>query len=154
MSSSSSNKFCILVIDSEQRNWDQLFEDYVEKYNLEIEQTTWDNILSVTTFNEHSTPMSRRCEITLRPFKKTCLFNAKRNEQRRCYPQFVLVKNLVQGLKIDQHNYVNHLLGMMHCNLPAVNSLHSVYLNLQRPFIHGILSSIRDEKGYEKFPLM
>ena len=154
-SSSSESKFAILVIDSEQNNWDLLFSEnnLLTKYNLEIEQTTWENIASVTSFNDGNNK-KRACEISLRPWKTTCTFNDRRNRQRIFHANFVLVRKLVQGLKIDQHNYVNHLLGMMHCNLPSINSLHSIYLNLQRPFIHGILSGIRDEKGADKFPLI
>lgn len=90
----------------------------------------------------------------MRPYKTKCNHNEQRNKQRVCRPQFVLVRKLVQGLKMDQHDYTNHLLGMIHCNLDSINNLKSIYLNLQRPIIHGILTQIRDEKGYDKFPLI
>lgn len=56
--SSSSDPFTLLIIDGEQINWDQIFSeqaDFMNKFNIQIEQTTWENILSVTSFNENFT---------------------------------------------------------------------------------------------------
>ncbi|KAL9644276.1 hypothetical protein ABK040_005737 [Willaertia magna] len=157
-------KYNILIIDAENNNWDKIFES-LNNNNIEIEQTTWDNIASVISYNESSKKQSnsfpvnhknatKKCEITLKPYKSNCEFNKKRNTQRQCYPNLVIVRKLVQGLKINEQDYTNHLLGMMHCQLPAINNLTSIFINLNRPIIQGILSGIRDKVGVEKFPLI
>jgi hypothetical protein len=39
-------------------------------------------------------------------------------------------------------------------NVPAVNSLLSEYMNLERPIMYGALKEIEQRVGHDKFPLV
>ncbi len=42
----------------------------------------------------------------------------------------------------------------MHAGIPAMNSLASEYMNLERPIMFGALKEIKQRVGKDKFPLI
>lgn len=42
----------------------------------------------------------------------------------------------------------------MHAGVPAINSLESEYMNLERPIMFGALKQIERQLGHDKFPLI
>jgi len=68
-------------------------------------------------------------------------------------PDFLLIRNQVRGPTPDS-DMRNVLYGLMMANIPAMNSLSSEYMNLERPIMYGALDEIRKRVGRDKFPLI
>lgn len=66
---------------------------------------------------------------------------------------FVLIRNSVKGLVPDR-DFTRILLALQFARVPSVNSLHSVYNFLARPWVFSELSAIRQRLGADKFPLI
>jgi len=68
-------------------------------------------------------------------------------------PDFILIRNQVRGPK-PGGDFRNVLFGLMAGHVPAVNSLESVYMNLERPIMFAALKSIQLRLGRDRFPLI
>jgi len=68
-------------------------------------------------------------------------------------PDFLLIRNQVRGPTPASDNR-NVLYGLMMAGVPSINTLHSEYMNLERPIMYSVLSEIRQRLGFEKFPLI
>lgn len=68
-------------------------------------------------------------------------------------PDFVLVRNEVRSVT-PTHDWRNALFGLMYANVPAVNSLSSIYCFLERPIVQAELHKIQCRLGHEKFPVI
>ncbi|KAL0480727.1 Syn2, partial [Acrasis kona] len=144
----------VLVIDANDVDWDKLFADANhQKYDFKVEQCMWRDIQSVTSYNEYKKDKNtRRCLVQLKGVLNA--YNTTRRNTRTFQPDFAIVRKLVIGLKSKSEDYTVHLQGFLHAQVPAVNSFESVYMNLQRPFVHGALGKLRDRLGFENFPLI
>eukprot|EP00456_Euglypha_rotunda_P083469 TRINITY_DN8283_c0_g1_i3.p1 TRINITY_DN8283_c0_g1~~TRINITY_DN8283_c0_g1_i3.p1 ORF type:complete len:239 (-),score=22.72 TRINITY_DN8283_c0_g1_i3:11-727(-) len=68
-------------------------------------------------------------------------------------PDFLIVRNQVRGpTPVSDKRSV--LYGLMMANVPSINSLHSIYMNLERPCMFAELKKIEDRVGHAKFPLI
>ena len=68
-------------------------------------------------------------------------------------PDFVLVRNEARGAThVD--DWRNVLFGLMYAQVPAVNSLDSIYRFLERPIVQGELNKIQKRLGADVFPLV
>jgi len=67
-------------------------------------------------------------------------------------PDMCLIRNEVRGAEPGQ-DYRNTLFGLMYANLPSVNSLHSVYMFLERPVIQAELNATHTRLGAD-FPIV
>jgi synapsin len=64
----------------------------------------------------------------------------------------VLFRSVTRSIQhLDSRNL---LYAFMFCNIPAVNSLESIYSTLERPIMFGALKRIAKRLGAEKFPLI
>jgi len=66
-------------------------------------------------------------------------------------PNFLLIRNTVTSLT---HDHRNLLFGFKYANVPAVNSLESLYNCLERVWVFSELIKIRNRVGEENFPLI
>jgi len=73
-------------------------------------------------------------------------------EDRIVRPDFVLIRNFPRN--IHGVDYRNILIGLMYAKLPAVNSLESVFMAMERPLMYAELNSIRRRLGNDKFPVI
>jgi hypothetical protein len=89
----------VLVIDSEKNNWDALFEQISHNhFEFVIEQCVWKDIVSVTSYNEHKST-TRIC--TVHMHGSPTALKKSRTQLRYFQPDFVIVRKLVNGLKIN-----------------------------------------------------
>jgi len=68
-------------------------------------------------------------------------------------PDFALIRNQPRGVTptADKRNV---LFGLMAGNVPSINTLQSIYLNLERPLMFGALKRIATRVGKDAFPLV
>lgn len=57
-------------------------------------------------------------------------------------------------LQVPANDRRHVLYGLMMANVPAINSLMSEYMNLERPIMYGALKEIERRVGHDKFPLV
>jgi hypothetical protein len=145
----------VLVIDSEKHDWDSLFEKVEhDHFQFVVEQCLWKDIQSVTSYNERDSKKynKRICMVQIQGSPTAP--KKHRTQTRNFQPDFVIVRKLVNGLKIKSEDWTHHLQGFLHAQVPSINSFQSIYMNLQRPMVHGALATLRDKYGYENFPLI
>lgn len=137
----------LLIIDTEDNNWYDIFSDYtdLEGEELKIEQSRWSKV-TLTSYSNTGTV------VDIFPSDKPIL-NTPQNTKRICQPDFILVRNLVRSWHPHQ-DYRNLLFGLMYAGVPAMNSLESIYMCLDRPVVHGGLLAIQRQLGLENFPLI
>ena len=68
-------------------------------------------------------------------------------------PDFCLIRSEVRGVT-DDLDFRNNLFALMYGNVPAVNSLHSVYCFLERPVVMAELNRIQAIHGPTLFPVV
>lgn len=66
-------------------------------------------------------------------------------------PDFILIR---QPIRDASRDYRHLLLALMYANIPAVNSLESLYTFLDKPLIFGQLIQIQQRLGRDRFPLI
>jgi hypothetical protein len=65
-------------------------------------------------------------------------------DYRKFNPDFLLFRKVPRNL----------LYGFQFANIPSINSLASIYMNLERPWVFGGLRSIQKRLGVDQFPLI
>ncbi|KAH3761985.1 synapsin II [Pelomyxa schiedti] len=131
--------FNLLVIDSDKHNWKEIFlnKRTPDGRRYLIVTCLWENM--TVTCDSGSNPVVNIRSAT--------------GGGSQFIPDMVLVRKLVRGLR-DDEDYSNALFGLMYSNIPAVNSLESVYRALERPLVYAELAKIRDRLGAKVFPLI
>ena len=66
---------------------------------------------------------------------------------------FAIIRNQPRGVTqtADRRNV---LYGLMMGNVESVNSLQSIYMNLERPLMFGALKAIETKVGHDQFPVI
>lgn len=138
----------VLIIDSDKNNWTELFEKHSVKdgYTYSVEQAEW------SQFQICSYPDSTKTQVTISPNKKP-LKGTKQDQIRTFTPDFVLIRKLVQGLKIGS-DWRNILYGFSFGNVVCVNSVQSVVQCQERAVAIGEMKKIQKKLGNDKFPLI
>eukprot|EP00794_Sanderia_malayensis_P006773 gene6773-7536_t len=68
-------------------------------------------------------------------------------------PDFVLTRERIRG--VEPKADAKHLLfGLMHGNIPALNSLEATYSFMEKPLMYAQLTKIQKQFGAEEFPLI
>lgn len=165
----------VLVMDGDRtHNWPQLFHGNKARdgRSLNVYQASW-NKVEVTTYGDspsdtaivHLQPIhSTETHQQMVQFQKTQQKNTKEAVdippvssflQQTCdiKPHFLLIRNQPRGA-IPATNCLNAFYGLMMANIPSINSLQAVYMNLERPIMLGALRSIEKRVGHDKFPLI
>lgn len=136
----------LLVIDTEDHNWYKIFEnEAINGSDIVVEQAQWKD-LEVTSYSD-SGPY-----IDLFPADNP-IENTKQYQKRVFKPDFLLVRNVVKG-PLPGQNYSSKLFGLLHEGLPAVNSLKSIYMCLERPVVYGELKKVEKKLGDKSFKLI
>jgi hypothetical protein len=68
-------------------------------------------------------------------------------------PDFVLARNQPRG-PTPGSDARQILFGLMTANIPSINSLESMYLNLERPIMFGVLRKVQERLCKQDFPLI
>jgi glutathione synthase/RimK-type ligase-like ATP-grasp enzyme len=68
-------------------------------------------------------------------------------------PDFVIARNQVRALT-QETDKRSVLYGLMCAGVPSINSLHSIYMNLERPVVYAALAEIERRIGHDAFPLI
>jgi len=78
-------------------------------------------------------------------------FSSQKNP-RIVKPDFVLFRNF----PTDSHgdNFKNQVLGFKMCNIPAVNTVNSVYMGMERVYVYSELKRIQEKIGKENFDVV
>jgi len=149
--SSDSKKTFILVFDgNSQHNWVELFEKHCPRFadgsKPHVVQTSWVDTVAVTEhFRESST-----CRVSCLPVNEST--GKVKPEFVTFHPDFVLVRNQPRGPSPGS-DARKTLYALMSADLPAINSLESCYLDLERPIMFRELKRIEKRVGYDAFPV-
>ena len=133
----------LLIIDTPDNNWFKIFENQINSEEIHVEQSTW--------WDSYCTTYSDGAYVELFP-AEDFIPGSNQHTKRMIKPDFVLIRNLVDSWS-PSYNYKNMLLGLMYANLPAVNSLESIYMCMERPLLFSGLKQIKSKLG-DKFPLI
>ncbi|MFX1254335.1 MAG: hypothetical protein ACFFCZ_22175 [Promethearchaeota archaeon] len=137
----------ILAIDGNDNNWYDLFAD-VETQDgspIQIEQTLWKNV-SIASYSDRGAYL--RIQKSDQPIPGT-----SQEENRIIKPDLFVVRSLVRPgpALVDLRNI---LYGLKFGNVPCINSLHSLYCCLERPWVFSELLKIQKRLGADKFPII
>lgn len=132
----------LLVIDDQHTNWARYFKGkkICGDLNIRVEQAE---------FSELSVSSSSVDGVTVD-------INAIRNGSRviRSFtPHFLLVRQAAKSMG-EEKDFGNLIIGFKHGGVPAVNSLHSQYNFMDKPWTFAQLIRIQKKLGKEKFPLV
>lgn len=131
----------LLVIDDHQTDWSKYFRGkrLSGEFDIRVEQADFRE-LSVTTNSEHGALCS--------------IITPERGGNRSAKtfrPDFLLVRQHVKDVATDFNEI---LLGLKYGGVPSVNSLHSIYNFIDRPWVFSQLIGIQRRLGRENFPLI
>ena len=135
----------LLVIEcTETYNWYERFAGAtIEGEAIQVEQASWQDVSLV------SYPDS--CVVSLRKAKSP-LPGTTQNQNRTVVVDFVFLRSVSRGVgNMDSRPL---LLGLLHHNLPAVNTLSSAFLCCERSTTFAALKDIQVKLGKEAFPLI
>jgi hypothetical protein len=138
----------ILVLDGDNsHDWVEMFagKTTADGRSIRVVQASW----METNCNFYD---NNGCYVSCAPFRES-LNEVKRPQTITFKPDFVIVRNQPRGPTPVQDRR-NTLYGLMVANIPSVNSLQSIYLNLERPCMYAQMRTIQDRVGREKFPLV
>lgn len=130
----------LLVIDDPHTDWSKYFrgKKIFTDWDIRVEQAEF-------------------CEINLAAYSETGTvvdIQVNRNGTRvvRSFkPDFVLVRQHVKDANVDWKNII---LGLKYGGVPSVNSLHSIFNFLDKPWVFSHLINIQKRVGKDKFPLI
>ncbi|KAL0478007.1 synapsin [Acrasis kona] len=92
------------------------------------------------------------CNLLMAPMNES-QGKVKRPSTLVVQPDFVIARNQVRSLSRESDKR-SVLYGLMCSGVPAINSLHSIYMNLERPVVYAALAEIERRVGHEAFPLI
>ncbi|KNC53070.1 synapsin-3 [Thecamonas trahens ATCC 50062] len=131
----------VLVVDYT-TDWSAVFSPPLFLPNgsrLVVEQASW-QAMAVEAIG----PESGHVEVLIQAEPESPNPQA-RTSPRRVTPHAVIVRNFPTDLSARGH--VNALVGLAFARLPAVNSLHSVYMGMDRAMMYAQLAAIGREPG-------
>lgn len=141
-SESSSGSKVLLVIDDQHTNWSKYFKGKKigGDFGIRVEQAE---------FGEINVSSSSVDGVTVD-------VSAVRNGSRivkSFTPHFLLVRQAAKSMG-EGRDFGNLIIGFKHGGVPSVNSLHSQYNFMDKPWTFSQLIRIQKKLGKEKFPLV
>ena len=126
-------------------NWKQLFEHAeINQRPIRIERAHWDEIVLVSYHDSG---------LILDLYPKPGSHNETTSTAVIGYiPHFIIFRSAGRG--IYGQDFRNILYGIMHANLPCLNSAQSIYLCQEKPILYGKLTEIQRRMGSAMFPLI
>merc|ERR1712228_114815 len=154
----------VMVMDGDiTHNWPAIFGNKKTKNNrpIHIYQASW-NKIEVTTYPEsaivHMQPLH-----TIQSYQQQIAKEkAKQNDASTfniplqtvdIKPHFLLIRNQPRGA-LPVTDCLNAFYGLMMTNVPSMNPMQCVYMNLERPIMLSALRAIEKRVGHNKFPLI
>ena len=131
----------VLVVEcTPHLDWARVFEGRRLRHGtpVQVYQATWDD-LSVVSYADGG------CRCIVRPTKRDA-------EQRSFRPDHILMRSVTRGTWTQDST--NKLFALAHANVPATNSLFSVYNFLEKPIVWSELRKIQQRLSKEDFPLI
>lgn len=143
----------ILIMDGDRgHDWIGLFKNRKLKdgSELEIVCCSWMDIEVCVYPND--------CAVKCRPISSSIGVGEKKEPILKpksivISPDFIIVRNQPRGPTPDCDRR-NQLFGLMNAGIPSINSLESIYMNLERPIVNAALKKIQKRVGAESFPLI
>eukprot|EP01084_Bolivina_argentea_P248483 415671_1 len=160
----------VMVMDGDRtHNWPALFDGKTTKDGrpIQLYQASW-NKVEVTTYPEyaivHMQPLhstkSYKDSLAIKELKDknkgAAYINKMQSYQQPTVdikPHFLLIRNQPRGA-LPVTDCLNAFYGLMMANIPSINSMKAVYMNLERPIMLGALQAIEKRVGHDKFPLI
>lgn len=127
----------LLVIDYT-TNWFEVFgrnSTLTSGDKIKVEQSEWKDI-TVEMSSEDGALVYCKASDNPLPF-------SNQKEDRIVKPDFMLIRNFPISLR--SKDYKSQIMGLMAANIPAVNSLHSLFMCMHRPLIYGELLKVSKE---------
>jgi synapsin len=150
-SSSTQKERRVLVFDgAETHDWCKLFADSTlsDGSKIHVCQASWAQSRVVVD----NTANRSNARVFVQPVRES--HGKFVRPQSFCFtPDMVLVRNQPRGPSPESDRRAN-LYGLIAANVPAVNSLHSILCQLERPVMFGALKAIEMRLGHDKFPLI
>eukprot|EP01084_Bolivina_argentea_P209830 357346_1 len=153
----------VLVMDGDRtHNWPALFygKKTTDGHPIHIYQASW-NKIELTTYPGstivhlqplHTTksyqPPDPQAKKKATPHVQVGQSYGQRTVDIK--PHFLLIRNQPRGA-IPVTNCLNAFYGLMMANVPSMNSMQAVYMNLERPIMLGALRAIEKRVGHDKF---
>jgi len=136
----------LLVIECQGNlNWYDIFKGAtLNGEPITVEQAEWDDI-SVVSYHDSGVVVKMRAS-------KKPLPGTTQDKERTIVIHCVLLRSVTRGIKGQDSR--NKLFALIHGNIPAVNSLQSAYICLERPLVFGALKNIQKKLGKDNFPLI
>lgn len=138
----------LIVLDGRVTNdWVKLFENdrLKDGSRIRVVQASWMET-SVAVYSDAG------CMMSIAPIRES-EGKVTRPNWLGVKPDFLLIRNQVRGPTPASDNR-NTLYGLMMAGVPAINTLQSEYMNLERPIMYGVLREIQKRVGADKFPLI
>uniref|UniRef100_A0A6B2L6I4 ATP-grasp domain-containing protein n=1 Tax=Arcella intermedia TaxID=1963864 RepID=A0A6B2L6I4_9EUKA len=128
-------------------NWPQLFEGKTTKDGVPIRvvQCSW-NECSCTVYPDTG------CLLTIAPIHES-EGKVVRPQVLAVKPDFILVRNQPRG-PTPVTDRRNTLYGLMLANVPSINSLQQMYMDLERTTMISELKAVESRLGHDVFPLV
>jgi hypothetical protein len=138
----------LLIMDGDEtHDWVSMFKGFrlSDHSAIHVYQASWME-MTITTYKETG------CIVCVAPIRESS-GNIKRPRTANFTPHLVLVRNQVRGPYPSQDKK-NLLFGLMYADVPAINSLTSLYQDLERSVMFAELAKIERRLGHDKFPLI
>jgi len=137
-------KLNLLIIDSDDKDWYKIFEGHetASGKTINIFKCRWESMI-VRAENG-------KAIVYIKPNEKP--LRKEEGSERQCSPDFILVRKLVRGLS-EHENYTNAFYGLMFAGIPAVNTLESIHLCLERPVVNAALNGLK-RRLLKNFPFI
>ncbi|XP_076812487.1 synapsin-2-like isoform X2 [Clavelina lepadiformis] len=132
----------ILVIDDQHTDWSKYFKGRKlhDEYAIKVEQAEFSEIsLSGHSFEGTTVDIN-------------CLRNGHR-VVKSFKPDFLLIRQAARSMAAGE-DFCNLIIGLKYGGVPSVNSLHSQYNFMDKPWTFSQLIRIQKKLGYEKFPVI
>ncbi len=123
----------VLVIDTVKHDWDALFSQVThDRFDFVLDQCEWKDIASVTSYNEYSSRKGNGRICTVHMHAEASSKVKARTQLRHFQPDFVIVRKLVNGLKIKSEvcnritNINSNRIGQTHCKVFYTHKYHQL----------------------------
>jgi glutathione synthase/RimK-type ligase-like ATP-grasp enzyme len=155
----------VVIMDGNHgHDWVGMFKDKTLKdgSTIRVVQGSWMET-AITYYSELRTtfPKDKKepklykksdCNLLMAPMNES-EGKVKRPSTLVVQPDFVIVRNQVRSLSQESDKRAV-LYGLMCAGVPAINSLHSIYMCLERPVVYAALAEIERRIGHDAFPLI
>nr|XP_039263090.1 synapsin-2-like isoform X1 [Styela clava] len=131
----------LLAIDDRHTDWTKYFRGKkIHDFTIRVEQATFDEI-TVTANSAEGVTVDIRC------------VRAGSKISKSFKPHFLLIRQSPRSMA-EGEDFRNLIIGFKYGGIPSVNSLHSIYNFLDRPWTFAQLIRIQKRLGSDKFPLI